>query len=67
MQTQVCLTQIPVEIIVERIFAFRQMTRLDQLLLMKSLLIKDSFNEKEQNLINEIFQGLQSGLIRVVE
>lgn len=67
MQTQVCLTQIPVEIIVERIFAFRQITRLDQLLLMKSLLIKDSFNEKEQNLINEIFQGLQSGLIRVVE
>lgn len=67
MQTQVYLTQIPIEIIVERIFAFRQITRLDQLLLMKTLLIQDSCNEKEQNLINEIFQGLQSGLIRVVE
>ncbi len=67
MQSQFCVTQIPVEIIVERIFAFRQITRLDQLLLMKTLLIQDSCNEKEQNLINEIFQGLQSGLIRVVE
>ena len=67
MQSQFGVTQIPIEIIVERIFAFRQITRLDQLLLMKTLLIQDSCNEKEQNLINEIFQGLQSGLIRVVE
>jgi hypothetical protein len=67
MQAQATLPKLSVETIVERILAFRQITRTDQRLLMTALLSKDSFNESEQSQINLVFDRLQRGLIRVVD
>jgi hypothetical protein len=67
MQAQATLPKLSVETIVERILAVRQITRIDQRLLMTALLSKDSFNESEQSQINLVFDRLQRGLIRVVD
>ncbi len=67
MQYQANFPKLSVENIVERILAFRQITRTDQRLLMAALLSKDSFNENEQSQINLVFDRLQRGLIRVVD
>lgn len=67
MQAQATLPKLSVETIVERILAFRQITRIDQRLLMAALLSKDSFNENEHSQINLVFDRLQRGLIRVVD
>lgn len=67
MQAQATLPKLSVETIVERILEFRQITRIDQRLLMAALLSKDSFNENEHSQINLVFDRLQRGLIRVVD
>jgi hypothetical protein len=67
MQAQATFPKLSVETIVERILAFRQITRIDQRLLMTALLSKDSFNDNEQSQINLVFDRLQRGLIRVVD
>ncbi|WP_017719021.1 hypothetical protein [Kamptonema formosum] len=67
MQAQATLPKLSVETIVERILAFRQITRIDQRLLMAALLSKDSFNENEHSQINVMFDRLQRGLIRIVD
>lgn len=59
--------KISVEAIVDRIFAFRQITPIDQRLLRSALLSKQSLSEKDQLHLNRIFEGLQSGMILVVE
>ena len=59
--------KISVEAIVDRIFAFRQITPIDQRLLRSVLLSKQSLSEKDQLHLNRIFEGLQSGMILVVE
>jgi hypothetical protein len=53
--------------VVDRIFAFRQISQLDQRLLMSMLLSKDSLSAQDHALINRVFDALQRGLIRVVD
>lgn len=67
MQAQATLPKISLDKIVERIMAFRQISRIDQRLLMSSLLSKDSLSEQEQSNINRVFDALQRGLLKVVD
>lgn len=67
MATYTGSSKISVEEIVDRIFAFRQITPIDQRLLRSVLLSKQSLTEKDQLHLNRVFEGLQSGLILVVE
>ncbi|MBW4678617.1 MAG: hypothetical protein KME19_00695 [Microcoleus vaginatus WJT46-NPBG5] len=67
MQAQATLPKISLDKIVERIMAFRQISRIDQRLLMSSLLSKDSLSEQEQSSINRVFDALQRGLLKVVD
>ncbi|QLE56593.1 hypothetical protein [Nostoc sp. TCL26-01] len=60
-------TQIPLETVFERIFAFGKISRQDQQLLMSTLLSKHDLNEKEQQQINQVFNFLQRGLIKAVD
>jgi|JFJP01.1.fsa_nt_gi hypothetical protein len=59
--------KISVETIVERIFAFRQITAIDRQLLRSALISKESLSDKEQLHLNRVFEGLRSGTILVVE
>lgn len=67
MQAQAYLPTIAIEKIVERILAFRQITRLDQHLLMSARVTKDSINEKDMTQIKLVSDRLQRGLVRVVD
>ncbi|GAB4284861.1 MAG: hypothetical protein Fur0025_15970 [Oscillatoriaceae cyanobacterium] len=67
MTVQNLSTPVSVDKIVERILAFRQITRTDQNLLMSALLAKNFINDKDQYQINRVFEGVQKGSIRVVE
>ena len=67
MTVQNLSTPVSVDKIVERILAFRQITRSDQNLLMSALLAKNFINDKDQYQINRVFEGVQKGSIRVVE
>ncbi len=53
--------------IFERIFAFRQITRIDQRLLMSAFLRQDLLSEKDYMEINRIFQSLQRGNLTIVD
>jgi hypothetical protein len=64
---QTGLPKVSVEQIVERIFALRQITRMDQRLLMSAFLAQDSLSEKDHVEINRVFDALRKGLIRVVD
>ncbi|XWK90662.1 MAG: hypothetical protein U7127_11610 [Phormidium sp.] len=59
--------KVSVESILERIFAIRQINRKDQHTLMAALLSKDSLSEKDQRQINQVYEGIQKGLIRIVD
>lgn len=59
------MSKVPTEKIFERIFTTRQITRFDQRLLMSALLNKDSLNEKEQALIDRVYDYLKRGLLWV--
>ena len=61
------LPKIAIEAIVQRIFAFRQITPLDRHLLKSAMLAQKSLNEKDRFQINRVYQGIQDGLILVVE
>ena len=65
--TQSIPPKVSVEAIVDRIFAFRQITPIDQRLLRSALLSKKALSEKDQFQLNRVCEGLQSGLILVVE
>ncbi|HBB34512.1 MAG TPA: hypothetical protein DDZ80_15975 [Cyanobacteria bacterium UBA8803] len=65
--TQVCFPKFPVQQIANRILGLRQISRVDQQLFMSALLAKHSLSAEEQNLVEEIYQGLSRGWIRVVE
>jgi hypothetical protein len=67
MPTNTISPKISVETIVERIFAFRQITTIDRQLLRSALISKESLSEKEQLHLNRVFEGLRSGTILVVE
>ncbi len=57
--------KISVEAIVQRIFAFRQITPLDRRLIKSAVL--GGLDEKDHSHINRVCQGIQNGLILVVE
>ncbi|MEG4810527.1 hypothetical protein QUA82_22475 [Microcoleus sp. F8-D3] len=59
------LPKISIEAIVQRIFAFRQITPLDRRLLKSAVL--DGLDQKDRVHINRVCQGIQNGLILVVE
>jgi len=56
---------ISVEAVVQRIFAFRQITPLDRRLLKSAVL--DGLDKKDHFHIDRVCQGIQNGLILVVE
>jgi hypothetical protein len=60
-------SQISVEAVVQRIFAFRQITPLDRRLLKSAVLSEKGLDEKDNFQINRLCQGIQKGLILVVE
>lgn len=64
---QVCFPKFPVQQIANRILGLRQINRVDQQLFMSAVLAKKSLSKEEQNLVEQIYQGLNSGWIRVVE
>jgi len=57
--------KISVEAIVQRIFAFRQITPLDRRLLKSAVL--DGLDQKDHVYIDRVCLGIQKGLILVVE
>jgi len=57
--------KIPVEAIAQRIFAFRQITPLDRLLLKSAVM--NGLDQKDHFHINRLCQAIQSGLVLVVE
>ena len=59
------LSSISIEQLVDRIFRLRQITRIDQRLLMTSLLSKDTLTEAESKNINQVFDARPQGLIKV--
>lgn len=67
MPTNASPPKVSVEDIVERIFAFRQITPIDQRLLRSALLATQSLSESDQVQLNRVFEGLRNGIILVVE
>jgi hypothetical protein len=61
------IPKISVEAIAQRIFAFRQITPLDRRLLKSAVLSKNSLDKKDKFQIDRVCQGIQNGLILVVE
>ncbi len=59
------LPKISVEAIAQRIFAFRQITPLDRQLLHSAVL--NGLDQKDHFHINRLCEGIQNGLILVVE
>ncbi|HAJ64607.1 MAG TPA: hypothetical protein DCP31_39680 [Cyanobacteria bacterium UBA8543] len=64
---QVCFPKFPVQQVANRIIYFRKITRLDQHLFMSALLSKKSLSLEEKNLVEQVYQGLSQGWIKVVE
>lgn len=64
---QVCFPKFPVHQIAKRILFLRQITRIDQHLFMSALLAKASLSAEEENLVEQVYQGLHRGWIKVVE
>lgn len=56
-----------VDELVEQIIASRRITKADQMRMMSALLSQHCINEREHRQINRVFEGLRSGLIRVVD
>lgn len=64
---RICFPKFPVEQVANRIICNRKITRLDQRLFMSAVLSKKSLSPEEQNLVEEVYQGLSRGWIRVEE
>ena len=67
MPTNASPPKVSVEDIVDRIFAFRQITSIDQRLLRSALLSTQSLSANDQVQLNRVFEGLRNGIILVVE
>lgn len=65
MEAPAPLPQVPIQKIFERIFKLRQVTRIDQRLLMSALSAKDSLNKEEQTLLHRVCDGLLKGALWV--
>jgi hypothetical protein len=64
---QIYFPRFPVEHIANRILCLRKITRIDQQLFMSSVLSKESLSPEEKNLVEQVYQGLSTGFIRVVD
>lgn len=60
-------SRVSVEAIVQRILAFRQITPLDRQLLKSAIMTPNGLNNKERFQISRVYEGIQKGLILVVE
>lgn len=60
-------SQFDLDKLINRIFTFRQITRLDQKLLMSILLSKEEITEEDNNKINRVFDAVRSGRLQVVD
>jgi hypothetical protein len=67
MQSDSNLNQMPLEAVLERIFATRRITRQDQQLLMSAFISKESLNAEDQPHIGRVFDALRRGLLKVVD
>ena len=59
--------KIPIQELVDQILVSRQIRRTDQHRFMSALLSKNTLNKEDQQQINRVFDGLQTGQIRVVD
>lgn len=66
-RSQVCFPKFPVEQIANRIISLRKITRIDQHLFMSAVLSKKALSPEEQNLVEQVYDGLNRGWIKVVE
>ncbi|HEY9796892.1 MAG TPA: hypothetical protein V6D30_14720 [Leptolyngbyaceae cyanobacterium] len=64
---QVYFPKFPVQQVANRIINLRQITRVDQHLFMSALLSRKSLSQEEQNLVEQVYQDLNRGWIKVVE
>ncbi|WP_228020702.1 hypothetical protein [Sphaerospermopsis sp. LEGE 08334] len=55
------------EAILQRIFTNRRITRQDQHIMMSNLLAQEGLSDAHIMQINQVFDGLKKGLIRVVD
>lgn len=67
MATQVYVPSTSVEQVVERMFKFRQITRIDQQLLMSALLSKEALEQSDRYLIKQVTDAIKNGMLRVVD
>jgi hypothetical protein len=63
---QVCYPKFPVKQIANRILSLRQITWIDQQLFMSAALSKATLSQEEESLVEQIYQDLNRGLIRVI-
>ncbi|TAE60565.1 MAG: hypothetical protein EAZ76_01445 [Nostocales cyanobacterium] len=56
-----------IEAILERIFANRRITRQDQNIMMSNLMAQEGLSEKHLMQINQVFDALKRGMIKVVD
>ncbi len=61
------LVNMAIQELVDRILASRRISRTEQNRFMSALLAKNSLSEEDQQQITRVFDGLQTGLIRVVD
>jgi hypothetical protein len=58
---------IDVDDLVEQIISSRRITKADQMRMMSALLSQNRISDREHRQIDRVFEGLRSGLIRVVD
>jgi len=61
------LPEIPVDQLIDHILAVRRISRHEQDYVMAILLSKPQLTDKEKLQVNQIYEGLRSGRIRVVD
>jgi hypothetical protein len=67
MQSQVSLPQASIEQVIERIFSTHRITRADQEQFMHLMLSKNVLSDTEKHQVSRIFDGLRTGLVRVID
>ncbi|WP_204152601.1 hypothetical protein [Leptolyngbya sp. CCY15150] len=67
MQSQLSLPVSSLEDVIRRIFETHRITRADQEQLMALMLSKSALSDIDKNHVNRIFDGLSSGLVRVID
>jgi hypothetical protein len=61
------LSDNPVDELIKRILSSRQITRADQERFMSALLSKNSLSERERVQVDQLFDALRNGRVRVVD